>query len=90
MSTHVVWENTIDNGRFAAKVESPDDDGYTGTLTVTHVPDETLIFTEEVAVSFGARFGPDIADLAVWRERVIAAVDKFYEIKGETPPSGSS
>lgn len=69
----VVWENSVDQGIWAVKVVriAP----YQGKLTVTHVALDKMILETEVGLAYDAVFGPDVADVAMWQESCIEAID---------------
>lgn len=46
-----------------------------GLLTVTDTTDKKILLSNEVTLSYGAQFGPDMDDVADWEERCIQAVD---------------
>lgn len=48
---------------------------YQGILKVTDTRDGSVLLEETVAVSYGAVFGPDMADVADWQDRAVQAVD---------------
>ena len=70
------WESTVDMGRFRAWV-TQDGDGYRGLLRVVVVEDGTVILERDVAVSYAARFGPDMDDVATWQEIALEAIDTY-------------
>ena len=74
---NVVWENTIDQGTFAVRVDRKD--RYTGQLKVAVAATGEVLLDEEVTLAYGAIFGPDVADLAEWKERGIEVVDEWIE-----------
>ncbi len=80
----VIWESKLD-GKYdivvarsrpsAIDPESPfsPEDLYTGTLTITE--GQTVLFSKEVSVSYGAVFGPDIADVQTWQNMALDFID---------------
>lgn len=74
----LVWFATLD-GRYQVEVQrdrASADPLYRGRLCVfDHDQAMKPILDEPVALSYGARFGPDITDIAAWQERVLALVD---------------
>jgi hypothetical protein len=50
------------------------EDPYRGELVVQD-GDGDVLLREETTVSYGARFGPDVADVDRWTGRAIEAVD---------------
>lgn len=69
----VIWENTLDNNTWKAKVVGVAD--YTGELTVTEVASGKVVHRETVGLSYGALFGPDTSDVINWENRVVDVVD---------------
>lgn len=69
----VVWEGTLDKV-WHCRVERTGD--RTGRLVLSRVDDPSVvILDEETGLSYGAHFGPDVADVACWQEKCAAAVD---------------
>lgn len=58
-------------------------DDRTGTLTVTH--NEQKLYEQEVNLSYGAQFGPDVFDLGAWSYIACQVVDKHLQERGITP-----
>lgn len=73
---NVVWDGTVDHGRFICKVVRTSN--YTGTLTVV-VPeiDDEEILREDVDLSYGAQWGPDVDDVRAWQDKAIEAIDNW-------------
>jgi hypothetical protein len=69
--TDIIWESKLDEV-FDCKVERIDE--RRGKLTVIDQFDQILL-NEEVGLSYGAMFGPDVADVAFWEEMVIKVID---------------
>lgn len=69
----IVWEATIDNNTWKAQVVRVD--SYNGTLEIYRVEPEEKVYSEDVSLSYGAIFGPDVADVAYWQEKTIEVVD---------------
>jgi hypothetical protein len=69
--TDIIWESKLDEV-FDCKVERIDE--RRGKLTVIDQFDQILL-NEEVGLSYGAMFGPDVADVALWEEMVIKVID---------------
>ncbi|MEW6635469.1 MAG: hypothetical protein AB1425_01495 [Actinomycetota bacterium] len=68
--TDVVWRSKLD-GKYDVYVERTDD--YTGVLKIAM--GEEVLHSEEVALAYGALFGPDVDDVADWQERAVRVVD---------------
>jgi hypothetical protein len=69
--TSIIWESKLDEV-FDCKVERIDE--RRGKLTVIDQFDRILLDTE-VGLSYGAMFGPDVADVALWEDMVIKVID---------------
>ena len=76
MEIDIVWEATLDD-RYDCKVIRTGE--YTGTLTVTDTADNTQLLSEDVGLSYQARFGPDISDVALWEDKCIAVVPELEQ-----------
>ena len=70
---NVVYDNTLDGGRYRLRVIHQDNGG--GYLTVTQEAEEKLLYACEVPLAYGAIFGPDASDVAEWQEIAIKIVD---------------
>lgn len=70
-----VWSATVDNGAFKVTVNR--DEERSAVLTVVHVASETTILTSQVGLSYGAIFGPDVADVAAWQVMSLDAIDEW-------------
>jgi hypothetical protein len=68
-----VWESKLDQ-QWDCRVERTGE--REGRLIVSRLGDPTVvILDEETGLSYGAIFGPDVEDIAIWREKCTAAVD---------------
>ena len=67
-----VWETSLDE-RYDCKVERVEQ--YMGRLTVVDTAASVLLLEETVSLAYDAVFGPDVADVALWQEMCIKAVD---------------
>lgn len=71
----IIWEGTVDHGRFHCRVIRTDD--RTGRLQV-YVPEtEEIILDEEVFPMFGAIFGPDVDDVAAWQVQCVSVIENW-------------
>jgi hypothetical protein len=70
-----IWKNTVDGGEYVCSVIRHEKDLYKGYLFVVRVEDGKVLLNKEVPVSYGAIFGPDVADLYDWEEQCIGAID---------------
>ena len=68
---HTVWSATLDEVWECVVRRTG---GYTGVLTVSKAG-EAPILTKDVGLSYGAVFGPDVADVADWEQLSVEAVD---------------
>lgn len=73
----VIWDQTLDNGTFRVQVLGTSNG--TGHLVVTKEDDGTVLHEEDVALAYGAIFGPDVADVTAWQNITIRAVDEYLE-----------
>lgn len=71
----VIWQQTLDDGAFTMRVMRIDEG--TGLLQVFVTEGERKLHEEQVPLAYGARFGPDMDDVAEWQEITIAHVDRF-------------
>jgi hypothetical protein len=67
---NVVWTSTLD-GKYEVTVTRTDD--YLGELTISQ--GNLVHHRESVGLSYGAIFGPDVADVADWRRIAVKFVD---------------
>lgn len=68
-----VWEATLDNV-WSCRVERTGE--RTGRLVVSRVDDPSVVILDEkTGLLYGAHFGPDVEDVALWQEKCAAAVD---------------
>lgn len=67
----IIWESQLD-GVFDCKVERIDE--RVGRLTVIDQFDRMLL-NKEVGLSYGAMFGPDVSDIALWEDMIIKVID---------------
>ena len=72
----IIWESQLDN-IFDCKVTRISD--RTGQLTVRENITGQLLLDKEVGLSYGAHFGPDVADVGLWQELCVNAVDNRDE-----------
>lgn len=75
----MVYENVLD-GKYDLKVYRHPTDGYKGFLRLYEK--EKLLMEEETFLSYGAKFGPDIADINKWQDRCCNFIDN--ELNKET------
>lgn len=70
MQDNVVWTSTLDR-RYEVTVTRSGD--YYGELAVSE--GNQILHRESVGLSYGAIFGPDVADVADWRRIAAEFVD---------------
>ncbi len=75
----VIWRGSVDGGQFEVSVTRTGES--TGTLLILTATGEVLL-TESVGLMYGAQFGPDVDDVAEWRERAIEIIDAWKERHG--------
>lgn len=69
----IVWQSKLDN-KFQCEVVRLTD--RTGKLTVLDEDNSKVLLEQEVGLSYGAQFGPDIGDVAYWQDLCVNVVDK--------------
>lgn len=73
----LVWRSKMDK-RYL--IEAHRADGYHGKLYIfDHEKDDREIACWEVILSYGAMFGPDVADVDVWLKKAEDFVDNTYK-----------
>jgi hypothetical protein len=77
MSDDVIYENTVDQGEWEVLIARTGP--YTGRFTITRAADGREIYDRTVHLAYGARFGPDVDDVAQWQERAIRVIDNYKE-----------
>jgi len=70
MQDNVVWTSKLDD-KYEVTVTRTD--GYHGELTISE--GDLVHHRESVGLSYGALFGPDMADVAEWRRIAVEFVD---------------
>jgi hypothetical protein len=70
MSPQIIWASTLDN-RYEVQVVrlAP----YIGKLTIRDDGEE--IFSQQIGLSYGAVFGPDVSDIAGWQKIAANFID---------------
>lgn len=71
----IIWEETLDEV-YECKVTRIDQ--YNGKLTMLDPFGKTLL-EKEVMLMYGAMFGPDISDVALWQDWCIEVIDNLVE-----------
>ena len=72
--TDLIWESTLD-GRYKCSVTR--NSQYSGQLKIFDEELNKVLLDEEVRLSYGAAFGPDVADVNLWEDRIISIVDNI-------------
>lgn len=70
----IVWESGVDDGDYHVTVERAG--SYRGVLIVVRTRDNATLLHRDVALSYDATFGPDVGDIADWREWAIEAIEE--------------
>ncbi len=72
----VVWKNILDK-KYRVEVERID--SGSGELKVFDGVDEksNVLHREKVTISYNAIFGPDVADVSIWEDKVINFIDSL-------------
>ena len=71
----LVWMSRLDN-RFKIEVLRTGD-GSAQLMIWDHENDDKLLLDEEVGLMYGAKFGPDVDDVASWQGKAIELVDNL-------------
>jgi len=74
MDKPIVWKAELDH-TWDIKVYRTDD-SYKGTLVMKNKETNQTVLNEEVSLSFGAMFGPDVSDVAVWQGKCLQVADE--------------
>lgn len=80
-SLNCIWRDTAGQNDFLAVVTRVDQ--YLGLFTATHIPSGKVIDTQEVPLSYGAFFGPDLSDVDWWETLLEAAMNKYSTLELE-------
>lgn len=72
-----VWNQTVDSGKFTCRVIGDEVNNYRGKLIVTVTETGKVLLEEDVGISYGAPFGPDVADVQDWQDKCIAVIDAY-------------
>ena len=71
-----IWESQLDD-RYDCRVTRINE--AHGLLTVTDTENQKTLLSNEVTLSYGAAWGPDVDDVADWQERCVQAVDGLQD-----------
>ena len=65
----VIWEGSVDKGRFTAKVVSIPNNSFRGILKIIDL-DDVERYQAEVGVSYDAPFGAAMKDVREWHKLI--------------------
>lgn len=74
MNKPIAWKTELDH-TWDIKVYRTEGTDYKGTLVMKHKENETIVLEKEVDLSFGARWGADVSDVAMWQKWCIDVAD---------------
>lgn len=76
MKKDIIWEGGFDNNTYYATVSRDNDNE--GTLDVYEgaTPSGDPVYSARVGLSYGAMFGPDVADVNDWIKKVLDFIDR--------------
>jgi hypothetical protein len=66
---NVIWEGSVDKGRFTAKVVSIPNNQFRGLLKIQDL-DGFGLYESEVGVSYDAPFGAGVKDVREWHKLI--------------------
>lgn len=67
-----VWSSRLD-GRYDVVVVGNPENTHSGMLLISE--GDRVLLEEVVGLSYGAIFGPDVADIAAWQQRAVEFID---------------
>ncbi len=70
MAEDIIWESLLD-GRYKVMVIRTDP--YHGEWSIRD--GDQMLDKQNVSLSFGAQFGPDVEDVADWQDRAVRFID---------------
>ena len=70
MPEDVVWVGTLDNRYTVTVIRTRP---YHGELSIRE--GDQILLREDVGLSYGALFGPDVSDVAEWQQRAVEFID---------------
>lgn len=76
-----VWESRLDNRYDIYVTRVGDSSNYEGELVIEE--SGNVLHREHVTLSYGAIFGPDVADVEDWENRAIRFVDSLSDEQKE-------
>jgi hypothetical protein len=69
-----IWEAELD-GKYKCTVTRMNKRG--GTLRVEDTESGKILLEQDVGLTYGAQFGPDIEDVEKWQSVCVAVVDRY-------------
>lgn len=72
----IIWEAVLDD-IYECKVKRTGEGS--GHLTLTDIQNTRLLFEKDVQLLYGAKFGPDVDDVADWMDACANVVDNLEE-----------
>lgn len=82
----VIWTRTVDDETYRAVVVGIEGESHTGILTVSEIATGMTIHTQSVGLSYGAVFGPDVADVALWESITLSVIDDPANRRADVQP----
>lgn len=74
----LVWRSRLDGRYLIEVIRDEAEPEYHARLRVfDSAADMRCLLDEPVGLSYGARFGPDVDDVAAWQDRVLKLVDEL-------------
>lgn len=80
----LVWSASVDDGTYTVQVMRVEE--YNATITVKHLASDTTILEQQVGLSYGAIFGPDVSDVAAWQVMSLDAIDEWAAQRSREDP----
>jgi hypothetical protein len=77
MADNVIYENTIDHGRFGIRVVGTSHGSYTGMLAVWVVEPYKTLLSMTVQLNYAPGNDPDPNDIADWQTLAVRTIDKW-------------
>lgn len=78
-TTENLWYNTLEgtyrHHTYRCYVSRSVSDTHKGLLEITDA-DGRMIFSEDITISYGGPFGPDVGDIDLWNGKFIKFIDQ--------------
>lgn len=71
-----VWASVLDK-KYGLEVLRLKENTHHGIYTIFELESEKILSQENVILSYGAKFGPDISDVSIWQDMAIEIVDNL-------------